>query len=320
MVELARCPHCGALALEDAAFCVECGKRVLPGALVAPRVSPAGPTTGALGTPVSSVPQPASAMGPLSATALQHPPATDKLQHPPPTLPPDVEVVPAIPAEVSAPPSRSATPAKPAKKVRSAITSSIIPSIDEVDRSFDTILSGAEPTPDLTPRAPESGDAERIILESLLRQVPGVGTVAIDRILRSGLTAIEAIAESLPERFAEAAGVSRDLAERVVARVQRYRSEQGALAPGAGEEKAHQALESLAQRLEEQNAAFEKAQQTFKQSETGRRVRRERNATLLEINLLLARFGQTLLVEKLARLPFRSKAEELRRFLSAPKN
>lgn len=432
MVELARCPHCGALALEDAVFCVECGGRMLPRSLVSsPRTSPLGSMTAPLGTPVPGVPPSSNANVPSPLTLMLHPAATIKASPGQTASNPNsaAEAVPAIPAEVGGRSPFGGAMGQPSKgrKGRSAVSNSNMPSIDEVDRSFETILSSPPPQdPTLTvkelqeaqqlfreiaasylgpvralmlelslaepgrewlavcrpplasmkraasdmlltelaaaldvlsnvmERVEQSSPAvldgaarealrvayrpliallpeafsvederdrrEPIIVQSLLRQVSELRTVALDRIFAAGLVSLEMFYQAKPSDISEAAGISRDLAERVVARFQRYRRELGSLPPAEKDVREYGALEGLTQRLENQNASFEATQKAFSQSEEGRKVRQERNSTLLEINLFLARLGQIPLLERLERLPFRSKAEELRRFLSAPKN
>jgi hypothetical protein len=158
---------------------------------------------------------------------------------------------------------------------------------------------------------------EPIIVQSLLRQVPEVRKVALDRIYAAGLTNLDMFYKARPSDIAEAAGIAREIAERIVARFQRYKRELGSGAPAPRRSRERSQLEVLAKKLEEQTGAFEASAKSWSNVEDKRRIRAERASTLLEVNLLLARLGEVSLVQELERLPFEKKAEALRRYLSA---
>jgi len=101
-----------------------------------------------------------------------------------------------------------------------------------------------------------------------------------------------------------------------VARFQRYRREIASQPPAPNRTRERGTLEALARRLEEQNTAFQSAGKSWLRGDDTRRIRQERATTVLEINLLLARLGEVALIERLERIPFQQKSEELRRFLS----
>ncbi|HET9956976.1 MAG TPA: helix-hairpin-helix domain-containing protein [Polyangiaceae bacterium] len=157
---------------------------------------------------------------------------------------------------------------------------------------------------------------EPLIVQSLLLQVPEVRKVALDRIYSAGLCALEHFYKAKPAEIAETAGIPRELAERIVARFQRYRRETGSMPPSARKGRERTQLENLARKLEEQNSAYDASSQSFGSGEDKRRLRQERAATLLEVNLLLARSGELRLIEKLERSTFQGKAEALRKYLS----
>jgi hypothetical protein len=161
---------------------------------------------------------------------------------------------------------------------------------------------------------------EPIIVQSLLRQVPGVRKVALDRLFSAGITGLGMYFKAKPSDLAETAGISRELAERIVARFQRYKRELASMPPNPERSREKSQLDTLIKKLEEQTAAFDASARSFSNSEDKRRLRQERAATMLEVNLVLARLGEVGLVEKLERLPFQRKAEELRSFLSSRKD
>jgi hypothetical protein len=158
---------------------------------------------------------------------------------------------------------------------------------------------------------------EPVIVQSLLRQVPDVRKVALDRIYAAGLTNLDMFYRARPSDIADAAGIPRELAERIVARFQRYKRELGSVAPAPSRSREKSQLESLTKKLEEQNGAFEASAKSWSAVDDKRRIRAERASTLLEVNLLLARLGEVSLVQELERLPFHKKAEALRRYLAS---
>ncbi|HYO95012.1 MAG TPA: helix-hairpin-helix domain-containing protein [Polyangiaceae bacterium] len=191
-------------------------------------------------------------------------------------------------------------------------------------RGRESLKSAYAPLVKLLPEAfevnRERDRREPIIVQALLRQVPDVRKVAIDRMLAAGLTSLEIFYKAKPTDIAEAAGISRELSERIVARFQRYRREVGSIAPAPRRTRELTQLSTLTRKLEEQNLAFDAASRAWSQADETRRVRQERAATVLEIQLLLARLGEVALLEQLERVPFHRKAEELRRYLSNRKD
>jgi hypothetical protein len=157
---------------------------------------------------------------------------------------------------------------------------------------------------------------EPIIVQSLLRQVPDVRKVALDRIYAAGLTNLDMFYKAKPSDIADAAGIARETAERIVARFQRYKRELGSAAPAPSRSREKSQLEVLGKKLEEQTGAFEASARSWSNLDDKRRIRAERAATLLEITLLLARLGEVSLLQELERLPFDKKAEALKRYLS----
>jgi hypothetical protein len=164
---------------------------------------------------------------------------------------------------------------------------------------------------------PERDRREPIIVQSLLRQVPEVRKVALDRIYAAGLTNLEMFYKARPSDIAEAAGIARELAERIVARFQRYKRELGSIAPAPRKSRDRAQLETLGRKLEEQNGAFEASAKAWSNMDDKRRIRAERAATLLEVTLILARLGEVSLVQELERVSFEKKVEALKRYLSA---
>ncbi|MGC4092589.1 MAG: hypothetical protein QM756_32855 [Polyangiaceae bacterium] len=122
--------------------------------------------------------------------------------------------------------------------------------------------------------------------------MPDVRKVALDRMVAAGLTTLDQFFKAKPGDIADAAGIARELAERIVARFQRYKRELGTAPPTPRRHAEKRQLEALTKKLEDQNAAYDAAAKHWSHGEDKRRIRQERASTLLEISLLLARQGE----------------------------
>jgi hypothetical protein len=159
---------------------------------------------------------------------------------------------------------------------------------------------------------------EPIIVQSLLRRLPEVRKVTLDRLYAAGLTSLSMYYVAKPPDLVEAAGIAPAMAARIVELFQRYRAEQSKLGPEAQRAEHRRQLEGLTAKLREQNRAYDQAARGWSKTdqESKRRIRDERNKTVLELQVVLARSGAVELVQKLERLPFQSKLPELERYIA----
>jgi hypothetical protein len=184
------------------------------------------------------------------------------------------------------------------------------------------LLAAYVPLTDLLPGVLEL-DAERdrrepIIVHSLLRQIPGIEKMAIDKLVAANLVKVGALAEASGEELAQVTGLSLELAERVVTHFREYRSKHGAVAsPDARTEL--RALATLLERLRQQNSEYDVAAGSWAPGvkERKRELRRERAATLLAIHVSLARLGEVDRLVELDRLNHRRKVEFIENTLQA---
>ncbi|MCU0692358.1 MAG: hypothetical protein MUF54_13240 [Polyangiaceae bacterium] len=167
----------------------------------------------------------------------------------------------------------------------------------------------------------EQDRREPVIVQSLLRQVPGVRKVAMDKLYAAGLTRLEMYYVAKPYDVAQAAGLKDDLAEKIVRRFAQYRQEASVAAPDLERSHEHRRLAVLTAKLAQQNEAFMTASKSLsaQAARDKRRVRQERNQTVLEINVLLARLGEVQLVAELEKSPFQGKVESVRAWLERAK-
>ena len=165
----------------------------------------------------------------------------------------------------------------------------------------------------------ERGRRESVIVQSLLRQVPEVRKVALDKLYAAGLTSLEMYYVAKPYDIAQAAGIPQQLAEKIVARFARYREEVAQGRPDAVRSAELVQLEDLAERLAAQTEEFEAASRSASKDAAAvkRRLRSERMETVLAMNLVLARIGAVELVKELDRLAFQAKVEAVRKYIAA---
>jgi hypothetical protein len=182
------------------------------------------------------------------------------------------------------------------------------------------VLDAYFPLMELVPGGLEL-DAERnrrepVIVHSLLRQIPGVEKVTIDKLVAASLISISTLADARPDELAAVTGVSDEIAQRLVERFRSYRAEAGLVAsPDPAAE--HRSLAALLANLRRQNAAFDDASQRWSADakEQKRRLRLERAETLLRIHVSLARLGQVDRLVDLDKLSFKRKVDYIDSYL-----
>ncbi len=179
----------------------------------------------------------------------------------------------------------------------------------------DAVLAKAERLMQELPEAfavdAESDRREPIIVRSLLCQVDGVRKVQLDKIYRAGITSLGMFLVAKPQDVAETTGLDLELCTRIIERFARYKTETLAGPADADRSGEMARLQELAKDLARLNDEYD---------DDKKRVRKERNEVVHEINVVLARIGNVALVEILEKLPFARKVEELSEFLSGKKS
>jgi hypothetical protein len=151
-----------------------------------------------------------------------------------------------------------------------------------------------------------------VIVQALLRQVPGLDPLMIDRLCAAGLGRLESLLQAEAGEIAAVAAIPREVAAQVVAAVEDFRSTAGLDAAGGID-----ALRRLVAELEEINRAYEQAAAGWSGDAVAakRRFRQERAKLWLRITVVLARAGELEWLGTIEPLPFARKLEELGRFL-----
>lgn len=162
---------------------------------------------------------------------------------------------------------------------------------------------------------------EPIIVQSLLKQIAEVRKVQLDKIYSAGLNKLSMFYVAAAGDIADATGLPIALSQRIVAQFQQYKRRIASIPPDPGRTGEHDKLASLMARLKQQNSAFDGYSKGWAgdSAKEKKRLRQERSETVLEMNVLLARLGEVGLVERLEKLPFNKKTEELERYFEAQK-
>jgi hypothetical protein len=173
--------------------------------------------------------------------------------------------------------------------------------------------------PGLTPplrqsSAREADRREPLIVKALLRQVPGLEPVAIERLRAAGLSRLDALARASASEMTTDAGLPDEVARAVVSTVRAFRSKLT-----DAEVVGHRGhVEPLVATLEAQHQAYEHASLAWSAESLAakKRLRRARAQAYVQVELALARLGEADLLVRLEPLPFAGKISELRRFLN----
>jgi hypothetical protein len=185
----------------------------------------------------------------------------------------------------------------------------------------ETLLSRYEELSRLMPQAfaldLDRTQREAAILQSLLLQVPEVKKVTLDRMYAAGLTTLEAMFLATPGDIAATTGIPEPLAEQIVARFTAYREQVKATVPDATRARERERIAELTAKLRRECDDYERVSSEWSNGSSDRKkeLRKAREQTLLDIQVVLARLGEVDRLTQLERLPFEKKLAHLESFL-----
>jgi hypothetical protein len=158
---------------------------------------------------------------------------------------------------------------------------------------------------------------EAVIVQALLLQVPDVRKVTIDKLHAAGLTSLTVLFEANANDIAQVAGIPHLLSERIVDRVQAYRSELKSASPQDARAAERQKLATLNSTLKRHHEAYEQAANEWAPSAKAKKRDhfRGREETWLEISVLLARFGEVDRLNGIEKVPFSRRILQLTDYL-----
>jgi hypothetical protein len=163
----------------------------------------------------------------------------------------------------------------------------------------------------------EEQQREGIIINSLLKQIPDLGRVTVEKLYRAGLTSLDTLFLAKKDDLAVATGIPTWLSERICEKFQAYRTE----LEGDSRDVAHAGqrarLSELLEDLRRQHEGFERAADNESASEK-REYRQQRQSCMLRINVLLAETGEIDLVVELQKLSFDRRIQRIEEYLASP--
>jgi hypothetical protein len=176
---------------------------------------------------------------------------------------------------------------------------------------------------ELIPQAFEL-DAERdrrepIIVEALLRQVPGVEQRTIEKLLAVGLGRLDALMNADAGEVAAVTGLQPGLAAAIVDRFRSYRASAAATVSAPDPAAELREIGELLIMLSIQNDDFTRAstEWTDEAQQRKRQIRKERDQTFQQIKVALARLGAREQLQRLEKLPFEARIAMIDQYLSS---
>jgi hypothetical protein len=161
---------------------------------------------------------------------------------------------------------------------------------------------------------------EGIILHALLRQIPDVGHVTLERLYGVGLTSVEALHLATSGDLAAATGIPDWLCERICAKVQEHRAQLDGSSPESPQREPRARLTDLLtelRRLQEQFRSIARHDEVApRHGSEKRECLRARQACVLRIDVLLAELGQVELVDELRKLAVERRIDRLEGWLA----
>jgi hypothetical protein len=156
---------------------------------------------------------------------------------------------------------------------------------------------------------------EPIVVHHLLQQIPGVHTIALDRLYGAGLTSIESLYSASVEDLVGLARVERDVADAIHKRFVAFYRERAEHPVERAQQQVKQKLLGLVERLGKAHDDFQRAEAEDDRA-AKRRARMDRRSHALEMNVLLAQLGELDLVSELERSPTERRIERVRTFVA----
>jgi hypothetical protein len=181
----------------------------------------------------------------------------------------------------------------------------------------DALVAAYAPLRACLPRAFElEGERDRrepLIVRALLEQVSGLDPLAIEKLAAAGFGKLSALYAGRADEIAAVTGMADETAAALVARVQAFRQATPAGLAAVDMAAALRELSRLVATLRTQHTAFEGVSRSWAEQDRSakRQLRRERQISLLQITIELVRLGEVELVQRLEKLPFGRKIEEI---------
>lgn len=192
----------------------------------------------------------------------------------------------------------------------------------------DLILASYEELIEVMPQTFVIGEEEQqregIIINSLLKQIPDLGRVTFEKLYGAGLTSLDTLFLAKKEDLAAATGIPIWLCERICNKFQEYREELDGTPRDVAQSGYRTKLAELVSELRRQHEGFERASaQEWSNPALAaekRKFRQNRQACVLQINVVLAEMGELDLVNEIQKLSFERRIQRLEEYLESSAN
>jgi hypothetical protein len=167
----------------------------------------------------------------------------------------------------------------------------------------------------------EGVQREGIIILSLLKQIPDVGKVTLDKMFAAGLSSLEMLFLATPNDLARTTGMPLRIAEKICEKLTSHKEEMANRPVEEDQSAILDMLDELVGELKMYHEYYEELVSTgwndpdFNQKK--KNYRKARQEASLKINVLLAELGEVDMVEQMEKLPFDRRIDDLREFLSS---
>ena len=185
------------------------------------------------------------------------------------------------------------------------------------------ILSSYEALVEIMPEAFRLGDEgqkrEDIVIKSLLKQIPGLGCVTLEKLYKAGLSSLDSLFLANKEDLAATTGVSPRICELICDKVARHRKEVETLPHDAIRSAWRSRLVGMVNSLREE-IEVERAPNSSQGCLTfeEQRRRHQRQQYFLEITVILAEMGELNLLSRMQKLSFKRRIQILDEYLARP--
>ena len=185
------------------------------------------------------------------------------------------------------------------------------------------ILSSYEALVRIMPEAfrlvAEGEKREDIIIKSLLKQIPRLCCVTLEKLYRAGLGSLDALFLANKEDLAAATGVSGRMCELICDKVAQHRQELGSLPHGAAPSVWRGRLAGVVNSLRDEidAAGAPNGSPAWPTSEEQRR-RNQRQVYYLKITVILAEMGELDLLSRMHKVSFKRRMQILNEYLATP--
>ena len=165
----------------------------------------------------------------------------------------------------------------------------------------------------------EGEKREDIIIKSLLKQIPGLGCVTLEKLYKAGLSSLDTLFLANKEDLSAATGVSVRMCQLICDKVAQHRQEVETLPHDAAYSTWRCRLAGVANSLRHEIERASDSSEGWPTSEVQRRPHR-RQLYFLEITVILAEMGELDLLSRMLKLSFKRRMQILDEYLARPES